>query len=131
MTTMRRKLMVSLLALLMVGLCGCHGGAVGPQAPRTLRVLTYNIHHGEGTDERFDYERLAQVINDLSPDIVALQEVDRGTGRASGVDQAKLLGKLCKMHHAYGQAMPYQGGQYGEAILSRFPIQEVLVHPMN
>jgi len=123
--------MASVLALLlMVGLCGCHGGAVGPQTPRTLRVLTYNIHHGEGTDEQFDYERLARVINDLSPDIVALQEVDRGTGRASGVDQAKLLGKLCQMHHAYGQAMPYQGGQYGEAILSRFPIQEVLVHPL-
>jgi endonuclease/exonuclease/phosphatase family metal-dependent hydrolase len=93
-------------------------------------VLTYNIHHGEAMDKRFDYERLAKVINDLLPDIVALQEVDNGTERASGVDQAALLGKLCRMHHAFGQAMPYQGGQYGEAILSRFPIQEVIVHPL-
>jgi endonuclease/exonuclease/phosphatase family metal-dependent hydrolase len=119
-----------LFALLLMALCGCHGGAVKPQMPRTLRVLTYNIHHGEGTDDRFDYERLANVINDLSPDIVALQEVDRGTERASGVDQAALLGKLCKMHHAFGQAMPHQGGQYGEAILSRFPIEKVATHPL-
>jgi endonuclease/exonuclease/phosphatase family metal-dependent hydrolase len=93
-------------------------------------VLTYNIHHGEAMDEQFDYERLAKVINDLSPDIVALQEVDDGTERASGVDQAALLGKLCKMHYAFGQAMPYQGGRYGEAILSRFPIVKTAVHPL-
>jgi len=131
MTRTKSNLIVSLLvALLAVALCGCHAGAVAPQAPRTLRVLTYNIHHGQGTDEQFDYERLAKVINDLSPDIVALQEVDRCTDRASGVDQAALLGKLCKMHHAFGQAMPYQSGQYGEAILSRFPIEKTLDHPL-
>ncbi|UCD49608.1 MAG: endonuclease/exonuclease/phosphatase family protein [Phycisphaerales bacterium] len=130
MATTRRRLIALLSALLTVGLYGCHGGAAKPQEPHTLRVLTYNIHHGEGTDERFDYKRLARVINDLSPDIVALQEVDRGTERASGVDQAALLGKLCKMHHAFGQAMPYQGGRYGEAVLSRFPIEKVNVHPL-
>jgi len=127
---MKRASVTVLLLVLLLILSGCHGGLVGPQTPRTLRVLTYNIHHGEGTDERFDYERLAKVIDALSPDIVALQEVDRGTERASGVDQAKLLGKLCKMHHAYGQAMPYQRGQYGEAILSRIPIETVNVHPL-
>ena len=95
-----------------------------------LRVLTYNIHHGEGTDERFDYDRLAGVIKKLEPDIVALQEVDCGTERASGADQARLLAKLCRMRYAFGQAMPHQGGQYGEAILSRFPIEKTFVHPL-
>lgn len=125
-TFIRSLLIASTLWLLV----GCHSGAVRLQTPRTLRVLTYNIHHGEAMDKQFDYDRLAQVINDLSPDIVALQEVDNGTGRAAGVDQAALLGKLCRMHHAFGQAMPYQGGQYGEAVLSRFPIQETRVHPL-
>jgi endonuclease/exonuclease/phosphatase family metal-dependent hydrolase len=111
-------------------LVGCHRGVIAPGPARTLRVLTYNIHHGEGTDKVFDLERLAQVINDLSPDIVALQEVDNRTDRASGVDQAARLGKLCNMHHVFGQAMPYQNGQYGEAILSRFPIAKALVHPL-
>ncbi len=129
MTRMRERSSI-LFALLMVALCGCHGGVSKPQMPHTLRVLTYNIHHGQGTDERFDYERLAKVINDLAPDIVALQEVDRGTARASGIDQAAVLGQLCKMHHAFGQAMPHQGGQYGEAILSRYPIEKVATHPL-
>ena len=95
-----------------------------------LRVLTYNIHHGEAMDGKFDYLRLSKVIIDLKPDLVALQEVDRKTRRSSGVDQAALLGKLTKMHHAFGQAMPYQGGQYGEAILSRFPIEKAETHPL-
>jgi endonuclease/exonuclease/phosphatase family metal-dependent hydrolase len=103
---------------------------VQAQTPGTLRVLSYNIHHGEGTDKVFDYPRIAKIIRDLSPDIVALQEVDKGTERAAGVDQAALLGKLCRMHHAFGQGLPYQGGQYGQAILSRFPIEEVCVHPL-
>ena len=127
----RRGFVVAALAgLALVLLPGCQAGSVMPRTPLTLRVLTYNIHHGEAMDKEFDYRRLAKVINDLSADLVALQEVDVGTERASGVDQAALLGKLCKMHHAFGQAMPYQGGQYGEAILSRFPIEKVLDHPL-
>jgi len=126
-----RRLIISvIIGLALTVLTGCQTGSVKPQTPGTLRVLTYNIHHGEAMDKKFDYERLAKVINDLSPDIVALQEVDVGTERASGVDQAALLGKLCRMHHTFGQAMPYQGGQYGEAVLSRFPIEKVLVHPL-
>lgn len=118
-----RRLVVGIwVALYLVLLGGCH--------TPTLRVLTYNIHHGQGTDERFDYERLAKVINDLSPDIVALQEVDRGTERASGVDQAAVLAELCGMYHVYGQAMPFQNGQYGQAILSRFPIEKTIVHSL-
>jgi endonuclease/exonuclease/phosphatase family metal-dependent hydrolase len=127
----RRGFVVSaLLGLALPVLAGCQAGAVKPQTPGTLRVLTYNIHHGEAMDKQFDYPRLAKVINDLSPDLVALQEVDVGTERSSGVDQAALLGKLCKMHYAFGQAMPYQGGRYGDAILSRFPIESIAVHPL-
>jgi endonuclease/exonuclease/phosphatase family metal-dependent hydrolase len=88
-------------------------------------VLTYNIHHGQGTDGRFDYARLAKIITDLKPDIVALQEVDRKTQRASGLDQAARLAELTGMRHAFGNAMYFSDGQYGEAILSRFPLDDV------
>jgi len=128
--TRRRFVVAVLVGVALVALPACPSGSVRPQKPGTLRVLTYNIHHGEAMDKQFDYQRLARVINDLSPDLVAVQEVDVGTERASGVDQAALLGKLCRMHHAFGQAMPYQGGQYGDAVLSRFPIEKVLVHPL-
>ena len=105
-------------------------GAAGGEPVGQLRVLTYNIHHGEAMDGKFDYERLAKVIMDLRPDVAVLQEVDRGTRRASGVDQAKLLGELTGMYSSFGQAMPYSDGQYGEAVLSRFPIEKVEVWPL-
>ncbi|HIL68991.1 MAG TPA: endonuclease [Verrucomicrobia bacterium] len=95
-----------------------------PGKPK-LRGLTYNIHHGQGTDGKFDYERLARIIIDLKPDIVALQEVDRGTRRADGVDQAEKLAQLTGMKAYFGNAMHFSGGEYGEAILSRFPVKNV------
>ncbi|MEO1530005.1 MAG: endonuclease/exonuclease/phosphatase family protein, partial [Planctomycetota bacterium] len=95
-----------------------------------LRVLTYNIHHGRGTDGKFDYERLARTIAKLKPDVVALQEVDNQTTRSSGVDQAKELGRRLQMHHVFGNAMDFAGGQYGEAVLSRFPILKSKTHAL-
>ncbi len=96
----------------------------------TLRVVTYNIHHGQGTDGKFDYQRQADLINSLSPDVVAVQEVDRGTNRASEDKQAEILGKLCEMQFAFGNAMHYDGGEYGEAILSKHPMTGAKTHSL-
>ena len=98
--------------------------------PVRVRVLTYNIHHGGGMDGKLDLARIADVIKRLSPDIVALQEVDKSTRRSQGVDQAAELGKLTGMHHEFGKAMDYAGGEYGEAILSKYPLTAVQVHPL-
>ncbi|MCP4452589.1 MAG: hypothetical protein GY809_14100 [Planctomycetes bacterium] len=99
--------------------------------PHLLRVLTYNIHHAQGTDGKFDYQRLATIINRVKPDIVALQEVDRKTQRASGVDQGTHLAELTGMASVYGKAMDFSGGEYGQAILSRFPIVDSTVHGLT
>ncbi|HBE72140.1 MAG TPA: endonuclease [Planctomycetaceae bacterium] len=118
------KMMVRHLALL-VFLLVASTKLCAQEADRLkLRVLTYNIHHGQGTDGRLDLERIAQVISDTRPDVVALQEVDRNTNRSGGIDQAAKLGELTGLNHAFGTAMQYSGGQYGEAILTRFEIQE-------
>lgn len=108
------------------------GAAVSHQAaePTRLRVLTYNIHHGEGTDGKLDLARTAAVIARAAPDVVALQEVDNQTTRSNGVDQAAELGRLTGMHAAFGKAMDHAGGGYGDAILSRFPLSEVRVHDL-
>jgi endonuclease/exonuclease/phosphatase family metal-dependent hydrolase len=95
-----------------------------------LRVLTYNVHHGEGTDGKLDLERIAKVITAAKPDLVALQEIDRGTKRSGGVDQAKELAKLTGMHAEFGKAIDFQGGAYGLAVLSRSPIKNARVHPL-
>ena len=90
----------------------------------TLRVLSYNIHHGEGVDGQLDLERIAKVIASVDPDLVALQEVDRNVRRTGQVDQPEKLARLTKMNVIFGDNIALQGGQYGNAILSRFPILE-------
>ncbi len=97
------------------------GVAEDAQATR-LRVLCYNIHHAAGVDRKLDVPRIARVIQSVKPDLVALQEVDNKAGRSGRVDQAAELARLTKMHHAFGANIPLQGGQYGNAILSRLPI---------
>ena len=73
-------------------------------------------------DAAIDLERTAAVLRALAPDVVGLQEVDQRVTRSGGVAQADSLGVLLGMHAAFGAFMPYQGGEYGMAILSRHPI---------
>jgi endonuclease/exonuclease/phosphatase family metal-dependent hydrolase len=84
--------------------------------------MTYNIHHGEGTDGKIDLNRIAEVIVSQRADIVALQEVDRGVERTARRDLIAELAALTRMNYAFGRNIDYQGGEYGNAILSKFPI---------
>jgi endonuclease/exonuclease/phosphatase family metal-dependent hydrolase len=93
-----------------------------PPVSRTLRVLSYNIHHAEGTDGVLDLARIAGIVNGARPDLVALQEVDQGTERADGVNQLAELARLTGMHAEFGKAIDYMGGRYGVAVLSRWPL---------
>jgi endonuclease/exonuclease/phosphatase family metal-dependent hydrolase len=109
----------------------CAGAAsAGDPAPKALRVLTYNIHHGEGTDGKLDLARIAGVVKTARPDVVALQEVDRNTTRTGKVDQAAELARLTGLHAAFGKAIDLQGGGYGLALLSRFPLAGVKTDPL-
>lgn len=85
-----------------------------------LRVLTFNIYHGATMKGDFDFDYIASVIKSADPDLVALQEVDFLTRRARGSDLATELGWRLKMVSVFGAAMKYDGGEYGEAILSRY-----------
>ena len=111
---MFRVLLVTLLATLV--------GSVAPAA-ETLRVMSYNIHHGEGLDKRLDLERIAKLILDARADVVGLQEVDRGCERTQKRDLPAELAKLTGMHVHFENNYHYQGGEYGNAVLSRFPIK--------
>ncbi len=114
----------ALVILGMGSLAGCAlPGLKGKaNAPRPLRVLAYNIRHGEGLDGVVDLARQAEVINAAKPDLVALQEIDVKTGRTGGVDQLTVLAELTGMEHRFGKFMDYDGGEYGLGVLSRFPI---------
>lgn len=85
--------------------------------------MTYNIHVGIGMDKKLDLQRIADVINAARPDLVGLQEVDRGVRRTEGKDEIVELAAMTKMEYAFAPNLDYQGGKYGVAILSRFPIK--------
>lgn len=96
--------------------------AAAPEAA-TFRVMTYNIHHGEGLDRKVDLERIAGVIREARADLVALQEVDRGVERTQRRDLPTELARLTGMTAVFENNFHYQGGEYGNAILSRFPVR--------
>jgi endonuclease/exonuclease/phosphatase family metal-dependent hydrolase len=85
-----------------------------------LKFMVYNIKHGELSS----LESIASVIKAQSPDLVALQEVDVLTTRSGEVDQAARLGQLTGMYASFQPALlNYDTGQYGVALLSRYPIR--------
>lgn len=90
--------------------------------PHQVTVMSYNIHHAEGADGRLDLERIASVIQAHSVDLVALQEVDRFTRRTGGVNQAQVLACLLGMQYFFGRTIDYQGGMYGNAVLTRLAV---------
>lgn len=121
---------VCLWILLLSAPLVCSAVGVAGEPPPRIRVLSYNIHHGEGSDRRIDLERVAKVIRDTSAEVVALQEVDRMTERSGGVDQAAELARLTDMRAVFGRNIEYQGGGYGNAVLSRLPVKRHANHPL-
>lgn len=89
-----------------------------------LRVMTYNIHHAEGMDGKVDAGRIAQVLSSAKADLVALQEVDRNVERTQTIDLPHIIASNIGFSFAFGKNIDFQGGSYGNAILSRFPILE-------
>ena len=98
--------------------------------PHQLRVLCYNLHYGQGTDGRYDIERLASVINRAKPDLVALQEVDVGVKRSGRIHEAQRLAKLTGLAVRFGPTQHYEGGLFGNAVLTNLPILDVAIHPL-
>jgi endonuclease/exonuclease/phosphatase family metal-dependent hydrolase len=102
--------------------------AAAAEPAREIRVLCWNLHHGVGEDGKLDLPRIAALIKAQEPDLVALQEVDKQCRRSGSVDQAAELAKLAGMTGVFGKAMDHDGGEYGQAILSRHPVGETKVH---
>ena len=90
-----------------------------------IRLLSYNIRHALGLDGRVAPERIAAVIADLAPDVVALQEVDVGRARTGGHDQAAVIARALRMDHHFHPALHAEGERYGDAILTPHPARLV------
>ncbi len=95
-----------------------------------MTIVSYNIKHGQNMQGQLKLEDTAKVLKSLEADVIALQEVDNNTFRSAMVNQAEFLGDSLGMYHAFGKAMDLEGGEYGQAILSKYPILESKVHKL-
>lgn len=104
---------------------------------KVLRVMSYNIHHcnppSKAREGVIDVDAIVKAIAQQKPDFVALQEVDVNTKRSGNINQAVLLATKLKMNFYFGKAIDHDGGDYGVAILSRFPLsaQQTFMLPKN
>lgn len=120
--------------LLVVGFsstsCDAQDDETGSAPAIEFTAMTYNIRHGAGADGEVNLLRIANVILSAQPDIVAIQEVDRFVERTDRTDQATALADLTGMHMRFGFADNYQGGDFGNLILSKNPIDSLVLHPL-
>lgn len=128
-----RRLLVTIAGMLMLlpTVAAANPGQEDNRPGRPLKVMTYNIHHGAGTDGVLNLERIALVIEKAGAEVVGLQEVDNHwSERSNWENQAAWFAKRLKMHYAYAANLdlpPLNPGeprrQYGTAVLSKYPIK--------
>lgn len=88
-----------------------------------ITVMTYNIHRGIGEDGKLDLNRVYDTISASNAGIVALQEVERYSVRTGFQDQIEYLANKLSMYYVYGKSINILNGQYGNAVLSKYPIE--------
>jgi endonuclease/exonuclease/phosphatase family metal-dependent hydrolase len=86
-----------------------------------LRIVSYNIHCGIGWDRRFSEQRILEVLREIEPDVVALQEVE---SRASGIDMLGWLAKEGGFNAIAGATLLRADGSYGNGLLTRCPVTQ-------
>lgn len=93
--------------------------------------MTYNIHSGFGRDKSYNLERTIQVIKNETPDIVALQEVDRNLSRSNFDDQSRIIADALDMNYVHCVNRYLQNGEFGITTLSRFPVLHEKRHDLS
>ncbi len=104
-----------------------------PQAVKTLKVMSYNIHHANppSKPDYIDIDAIASVIKKNDPDIVALQELDvYNTRSGKSISEATEIATRTGMRVYFAKAIDHAGGDYGVAILSRYPLSDMQTHPL-
>ncbi len=86
-----------------------------------IRLLTWNVHRCLGVDGRISPQRIAEVIAQAAPDVVALQEVDVLRKRTGLVDQAEEIARALGMDSHFHPTVRVLEELYGDAILTIRP----------
>lgn len=111
--------------------CGAKKLTGNTKSASQLTIMSYNIHHANPPSKAgvIDIDAIAAVINKQKPDVVMLQEVDVNTKR-SGMNEAVTLAEKTKMNCYFAKAIDHDGGDYGVAILSRYPLSGGATHKL-
>jgi endonuclease/exonuclease/phosphatase family metal-dependent hydrolase len=112
---MNRKLILFLLMLF----------GVFHLSAQKIRILSFNIHHGNPPSENesvVNLDTIAKIIKNTNADLVGLQEIDVNLDRSYRENQAKKLAELTGMHYIFSKGIDLDKGEYGTAILSKYPI---------
>lgn len=91
----------------------------GHKPEKALRIMSYNVRNGIGIDGKTDYERVAKVIKEYGPDVVAVQELDSVTERSHQHDVLKKLAESANRHWVYAPSIEFMSGKYGIGLLSK------------
>lgn len=87
----------------------------------TVRLISYNVYHfGQNpVYKNGNYQVIANVLKDLQPDVVCLQELDSVNSRTNSVYQIKELADLNFWNYRFAATIPsYQGGSYGIGLVT-------------
>jgi endonuclease/exonuclease/phosphatase family metal-dependent hydrolase len=95
-----------------------------------IRILTYNIHKCRGLDRRVDPARIVEVLREIDADVIALQEVLSVHGHPER-DHAQFIATQLRFHSCLGENRRFNGGAYGNLLLSRFPLRAIQNHDIS
>ena len=93
--------------------------ALSAHSQNELKLMSYNIRNGKGMDNVRNVQRIANVINNEAPDVVAVQELDSMTTRSNQTFILAEVAERTQMFASYAPAISFQGGKYGIGILSK------------
>lgn len=111
---MKKWLSLALVAVL----TGCLSFQRG-EDEKSFRIVSYNIHHGETMRGKLEFDRVAWRIASEKPRFAGIQEVDQLTKRVEGFDTCAFLSRKTGLHATFAKGIDLQGGEYGNALLSR------------
>ena len=110
---------IGLAATLLAAFTGLPLSAQTPtQEKNQIKLMTYNVRHGNGLDNVIDCERIANIIRKSGAQFVGVQELDSVTQRSNQRDILKELALESRLYPTFGKAIDFGGGGYGIGILS-------------
>ena len=86
---------------------------------QTIKIASYNVRNAKGMDNVTDFDRVANVINNMNVHSIAIQELDSATERSKGIVVLDELAKRTNMHASFNGSIEFQGGKYGIGILTK------------